>query len=131
LSVQDAKCVVSRLVKHAAEHGGCLVINWHDRSLAPERLWGACYRELIEELKQSGAWFATAGQAISWFRKRRSAGFESDADGVVRVHVAENEASLPPLCLRICNSPDSKNVATGRENRLEIAVVETANALIS
>ena len=58
-----------------------LTINWHDRSLAPERLWGEFYRDLIQELKSRGAWFATAGEATSWFRKRRAAEFETDSDG--------------------------------------------------
>ena len=51
-------------------------MNWHDRSLAPERLWGGCYRELVQDLKNRGAWFATGGQAVAWFRKRRSVVFE-------------------------------------------------------
>ena len=31
------------IVAQARRFGGALVVNWHDRSLAPERLWGASY----------------------------------------------------------------------------------------
>ncbi len=75
LSSQDAAKVLDRLADQAERFGGCLIINWHDRSLAPERLWYACYRHLLDDLRARGAWFATAGQAVAWFRKRRSAAF--------------------------------------------------------
>ena len=84
--------------------GGTLTINWHDRSIAPERLWGECYRDLVQDLKNRGAWFATAGQAISWFRKRRSAVFETDSleGGTARAKLpADRGDNLPGLRLRI------------------------------
>ena len=101
LSPQQARVLLRKLVDNAAQFGGALTINWHDRSIAPERLWGGCYRDLIEELKGRGAWFATAGQAISWFRKRRSVTFEKDSLGAetARAHVALDD--LPGLRLRI------------------------------
>ena len=90
---------------HGGFHfGGTLTINWHDRSVAPERLWGGCYRDLIQDLKSRGAWFSTATQAISWFRKRRSAAFETDSiePGAVRAEVTvERRDDLPGLQLRI------------------------------
>jgi len=90
LSKPEARSRMRQLVDQAVRLGGCLAINWHDRSTAPERLWGDCYRELVEELRDRGAWFATAGQAVSWFRERRSARFENErlvpkAKGVPRL----------------------------------------------
>jgi hypothetical protein len=104
LSPQEAASVLSRMVDNAVQFGGCLTVNWHDRSLAPERLWDACYRDLIQDLKKQGAWFATAGQATSWFRKRRSVVFEMDSTetGGVRA-VAAGGGRLPGLLLRIHN----------------------------
>ena len=125
LSAREAKTIVMELVEHVAKSGGCLTINWHDRSLAPERLWGAFYSELVEELKQRGAWFATAGQAASWFRKRRSAVFENGA-----VRVAENEAGAPALRLRVYNSPESENAGACRESCIDSAIDETAGSLL-
>ena len=51
-----------RIVAYARRFGGTLVINWHDRSLAPERLWNRGYRDLLNEIETGGrVWFATAG----------------------------------------------------------------------
>ena len=79
LSPQQAKLKIEEIVENAASFGGTLTVNWHDRSLAPERLWGDCYVSCLQDLKGRGAWFATAGQAVSWFQKRRSATFEMDS----------------------------------------------------
>lgn len=104
LSPREATTLLDRLVGNAVQFGGCLTVNWHDRSLAPERLWGVCYRNLVYDLKNRGAWFATAGQAVSWFRKRRSVVFETDCiePEAVRARVSGHQADhLPGLRLRI------------------------------
>src|SRR5208337_1655227 len=83
--------------------GGALTINWHDRSIAPERLWEDFYRKLILELKNKGAWFPTATEAVAWFKKRRSVSFDtvSKEDGVVRLSIsAAAEPGLPGLIVR-------------------------------
>ncbi|MGC2502838.1 MAG: hypothetical protein WA400_11985, partial [Silvibacterium sp.] len=104
LSSTQATSVLQGFTCDASRFGGCFTINWHDRSLAPERLWGACYRGVIDELKGRNAWFATAGQAAAWFRKRRSVIFESDdktGDGV-RTRIASDDGDeLPSLRLRV------------------------------
>jgi len=80
LTSEKANETIRRLTDQVEHFGGCLVINWHDRSLAPERLWYACYGRLLKDLKARGAWFATTAQAVAWFRKRRSVALEgSDA----------------------------------------------------
>jgi peptidoglycan/xylan/chitin deacetylase (PgdA/CDA1 family) len=104
LSRQQAKSVVRPMLDNAVRFGGTLTINWHDRSLAPERLWGEFYSDLIQDLKSRGAWFSTATQATAWFRKRRSAEFETDssATGAIRARVAVDQRdNLPALRLRI------------------------------
>jgi peptidoglycan/xylan/chitin deacetylase (PgdA/CDA1 family) len=67
----EAKVKIKALITNAMRFGGVLTINWHDRSIAPERLWHRLYRDIIAELKSSGAWFATASQTVQWFEKRR------------------------------------------------------------
>jgi peptidoglycan/xylan/chitin deacetylase (PgdA/CDA1 family) len=104
LSPRRAAFRLKQMADCVAKFGGCLTVNWHDRSLAPERLWVGCYRDLIQELRSQGAWFATAGQAVSWFRKRRSVTFETDfaKSPAVGVKLSVNrEENLPPLRLRI------------------------------
>lgn len=57
--------------EHQKAAGGVLTVLWHMRSLAPERLWGGFYQRLLKHLEQDQAWFGTAGDVASWFRKRR------------------------------------------------------------
>ena len=104
LSPRQAMTVLGQLVDNAVQFGGCFTVNWHDRSLAPERLWDACYRDLVQELKSSGAWFSTASEAVSWFQKRRSVVFETDSiesDAVQARLSAQIGDDLPGLRLRI------------------------------
>lgn len=55
--------------------GGVLTVSWHDRSLAPERLWDRFYERLLAALRSDGAWFGTAREVVDWFRLRRSVAF--------------------------------------------------------
>jgi hypothetical protein len=64
------------VIVHFRRFGGALVINWHHRSLAPERLWGDFYRRLLNEIRRERVLFVTAREAVEWFQSRRSAGFE-------------------------------------------------------
>jgi hypothetical protein len=103
LSMDQAKMRLRQLGDNVVRFGGTLTINWHDRSIAPERLWSGCYRDLIKDLGARGAWFSTAGQAVSWFRKRRSVAFETDRTepGKVRAVAVDGLGDhLPGLRLR-------------------------------
>jgi peptidoglycan/xylan/chitin deacetylase (PgdA/CDA1 family) len=104
LSPDEAKMFLSRMIDNSVRFGGCLTINWHDRSAAPERLWGRFYGDLVKELKTRGAWCSTAGQAISWFRRRRAIvfenGFSEPANLLARL-TADSDDDLPRLQLRI------------------------------
>jgi hypothetical protein len=135
LSPQQAKVRLGQIMDNAISFGGALTINWHDRSLAPERLWDECYRDLIQELKSRGAWFSTAGQAVSWFRKRRSATFESDSMelGAVRAKVAvERGNDLPGLRLRTHKARKLGPVgALGSEDYVDMAVNKSIETTIS
>ncbi len=127
LSPRKATALLGGLVDNAAQFGGCLTTNWHDRSLAPERLWDACYRDLLQELKNRDAWFATAGQATSWFRKRRSVVFEMDSVGsdAIRARVLADRAdNLPGLQMRIHNARDSYRTVQGSKCYIDSAVCE-------
>jgi hypothetical protein len=113
LSPKQARAVVEPLIENAVRFGGALTVNWHDRSLAPERLWDDFYVGLLEDLKSRGAWFPTASQAVSWFKKRRSAVIESvirEGDSVrVTVSIDHTDADLPGLRLRVHKPPARSN----------------------
>jgi len=108
LSSVEAREQIGRIVTNAAQFGGVVTVNWHDRSLAPDRLWGCVYVNMLAELKCQGAWFATAAQAVSWFRKRRSAVFENISleSGKLRTKiVCKAGDDLPDLQLRLHGGP--------------------------
>jgi hypothetical protein len=126
LSRQQAKSQVGPMLDNAVRLGGALTINWHDRSLAPERLWGEFYSDLIQDLKSRDAWFSTASQATAWFRKRRSAEFETDssAPGSVRAHVAVDQRdNLPALRLRVHTPRKLGSITTHRPDSYVDTVV--------
>jgi hypothetical protein len=68
------------ILEHARKAGGTVVINWHERSLAPERLWGRAYAQLLNTIAGTSAWFATAAQTVEWFQWRRSIQFSASAE---------------------------------------------------
>jgi hypothetical protein len=133
LSPREARMLVGRMADNAVELGGCLTINWHDRSIAPERLWDEHYGDLIAALKSRGAWFSTAGQAISWFRKRRSVVFKSDCiePGAVRAKIAPDHCdNLPGLRLRIHKARESCAIdAHGSDDYFDTALDGCADTL--
>jgi hypothetical protein len=75
LTYDEAKEKVMSILQLAKKHGGVVTINWHDRSLAPERNWGPLYKWMIQQGRQDGAWFASMCQATAWFRERRKSTF--------------------------------------------------------
>ena len=123
LSPKQARSVLMNLAKITSRVGGVLTINWHDRSIAPERLWTETYVALIEELKRSGAWFATAKDAVSWFRKRRSVTFEivddAEAPDRVRANALPGNDNSPALRLRIYNSGSHAEARANRSRFVE------------
>jgi hypothetical protein len=104
LSQEQAERIVWGLISDVQRVGGALTINWHDRSIAPERLWDDFYLRLLSELKSRGAWLPNAAVAVDWFRRRRSAAVESSwsEGGALRVRgCLETADTLPGLKIRV------------------------------
>jgi hypothetical protein len=112
LSDKQAGAAMLPLLENATRFGGVLTINWHDRSLGPERLWEDAYLALLSDLRARTPWFATAAQTVSWFRKRRATSFANvTQDGSIRVQPATDPTAhaLPPLIVRVYNGGASKH----------------------
>jgi hypothetical protein len=77
LSPAEAFARVEGLIENAERYGGVLTINWHHRSLGPERFWDDFYARVLGLLKSKRVWFGTARQVVDWFRKRRSVSFDA------------------------------------------------------
>lgn len=104
LREEQAEQLVWRLIDDAERSGGALTINWHDRSIAPERLWEDFYLKMLHELRHRGAWLPTCSKAVAWFRSRRSAVIESkrETGGALRVQGwVETAPQVPGLKIRI------------------------------
>jgi len=104
ISESGAIDLCGKLIEDFRSHGGVFTINWHDRSLAPERNWDTAYLALLEMLDRERTWFATAGDAVSWFEKRRSCRFEEagSIDGVpIVTFEGLTTGDSHPLTLRI------------------------------
>ena len=77
LSEEDAWHRVTILIEKLKRFGGSLTINWHHRSLGPERLWGEFYEKMLQALKRQGVCFLNARAVVDWFDKRRRTQFKT------------------------------------------------------
>jgi hypothetical protein len=105
LSAAEAIRRCENLVEHARQWGGTLVVNWHDRSLAPERLWRRSYQQLLAEIeKGADTWFATARDAVGWFRWRRSIRITEEQPGTFTVSAPRASNGLPAARIAVHRS---------------------------
>ena len=104
LRAPQAFQLCKRIIDNMRIYGGVFTVNWHERSLAPERNWDDFYINLLEMLRDEKAWFATAKQAVKWFEKRRSILFDEVelSQNKIRVNLkAYKKDDLPNLLIRI------------------------------
>jgi len=99
LPPEQAMMRIEGMVNDMRQFGGVLTVNWHDRSIAPERLWDDFYIELVEKFKLAGAWFCTAAEATQWFRRRREVTFGTSRSEAA-VASTRSEVGLPGLRIR-------------------------------
>ena len=111
VSREAAAALCRRIVAQASQYGGTLVVNWHCRSLAPERQWGRFYGELLAQLRER-AWFATAAEAVNWFRWRRSIRFEESSSSDAITLVAPHQTCGPSVVVRIHRAGSNNPVET-------------------
>ena len=103
LTEPQAMALVEGMIVQAQRFGGVLTINWHDRSMGPERLWDTFYENLLGRLKSMKVWFATVSQAIAWFSARRSVSFHEVClcDNTLQVRLSSSRYGTPQLLLRV------------------------------
>src|SRR4029077_14386808 len=103
LSETEALNACRELIHSMSLSGGALIVNWHTRSLSPERLWGDFYAQLLSEIQTRRVWFGTAQEVVGWFRKRRALRFESvdcENNGVGLAVSSPTGGSNPSFTLR-------------------------------
>jgi CBS domain-containing protein len=103
-----------KLIAHLVRFGGVLTVNWHDRSLVPERNWDQFYIKFVKALTDLNPWFAQMRSVTEWFQRRRDIAFDSveilPDRIVIRSRNGEpSEASttdqLPLPCFRVLLPP--------------------------
>jgi len=101
------------VLRSAETYGGTVTVNWHTRSLSPERLWGEFYAELLKQMQSRRVWFATGAEIVRWFRRRRALRFDSvkfDENGVQMKLTGAKLNGQPSFVLRVY---DPKTVSAG------------------
>jgi len=103
LAEPQAMDLVEGIIANAQRFGGVLTINWHDRSMGPERFWGTFYKRMLARLKDMRVWFATASQAVSWFSARRSVSFNNVrfCNNELKISLSSSANDTAPLLLRV------------------------------
>lgn len=100
----EALSLCKSLIEKNIRYGGVFTVNWHQRSIAPERCWDDFYHRLLGELKSLNARFITAKEAVKWFKVRRSVRFGeiSSSDGTLKIRLdAPHPGGLPPMLIRV------------------------------
>jgi hypothetical protein len=103
LTEEEAFRLVRKIIADAVENGGALTINWHQRSIGPERFWDDFYLRLLGEMRAVNGYFCTARRAVKWFSKRRTATFHRVRATASRIDVkltSPYEEGAPMLVLR-------------------------------
>jgi hypothetical protein len=104
LTQEEGIRLIDKILDCARRLGGVVTVNWHMRSLGPERFWEQSYQHILRRTVTDKIWTTGASQVVEWFEKRRSAKF-SDVDlqkGRLCVSASEGD-SLPSLELRLHN----------------------------
>ena len=95
------ECVISQVLTY----GGAVTLNWHTRSLSPERNWDEFYTTLVQSVKKWKPWFASGLQAANWFSRRRALQFQHIELNGKRLEISlsslPEQDNLPPHALRI------------------------------
>ncbi len=123
LTFSEGITAIKSFIEMAARFGGVLTFNWHDRSIAPERLWDGVYRCALNELQLHGARFLTSGAVVDWFRKRRAVVFDQVYSNSSSVKVKLTGLHVSPsdgMVLRIYHP--SKRLPQGQPSTSSIAV---------
>lgn len=89
VSEDEAFDLCKKIINYVSDFGGVFVVNWHDRSLAPERLWDRFYKDLLVEIKARRVWFGTGREITRWFELRRLVRFSrvESYDSVLKIEL--------------------------------------------
>lgn len=115
----EAMKVTQEVLWAVRRYGGVFTVNWHTRSLGPERNWDKFYRALLASLESTGAVFLAARDVVEWFAARRTLSFKQQMPGesCLRVKLeGEWPSHLPPPRISL-HLPLAEGLPAGRHGR--------------
>ena len=122
-SPKQAMTRINDMLDDMKQFGGVLMVNWHDRSIAPERLWDGFYAKLVENLESAGAWFCTASEAAQWFRRRREVRFGTSGSETTLAST-KGEAGLPGLRIRSYQGEQRSQLCAAKDRPIDSSFSE-------
>lgn len=123
LTFVEAHERINQTIEQVAQLGGCITFNWHDRSIAPERLWARTYVDALNECRARGAWITAAGDVVEWFRRRRAVnleGFCSDEAALTQLLRNSRSDDFPGMALQVHHSPRSQRLEQSQDSAVSV-----------
>ena len=80
-------------------------------------MWDEFYINLLSDLRTRGAWLASAGETVRWFRMRRSATFDDAGRVAATSNAVDDYKGLPELSVQV----QSARPYSGRQDRTGVA----------
>ncbi|MDR3554370.1 MAG: hypothetical protein P4L55_06430 [Syntrophobacteraceae bacterium] len=121
VSEKKARDLCQCVINQALAYGGAITVNWHTRSLSPERNWDQFYSNLLQSIKELKPWFASAQQAVDWFSERRALKFrqiESKGKPGISLSSLPEQNNLPSPVMRIHHpNPQGNPIAIARTDQ--------------
>jgi len=96
------------ILRQAYSYGGVVTVLWHYESIVPPHNWLDTYLGIINQAKDDVAWITSAGEAVKWFIKRRTATITTEFKGkflVIHTSPIEGSSNSPPLKVRVYVNP--------------------------
>ena len=112
LTIKEAENITWKIISSIFNFGGVLVVNWHGRSIAPERNWLSFYVRLLEMIQSSKVWFASGTEAAQWFNKRRRITYKYyiDISGSKKIRIESlDDSSIKTMSINLYGEWKSYN----------------------
>ena len=75
LSQQDGIEKIEEVLRWIRQGRGVITVNWHLRSIGPERQWDKAFQHLLQLADDPRVWVAPAQDVVQWFASRRLVNF--------------------------------------------------------
>jgi len=104
LSQHDGIEKIDELLRWIRQGRGVTTVNWHLRSIGPERQWDKAFKHLLQLADDPRVWVASAQDVVQWFASRRLVQFgEIDLDTGRSLVSSKGTETTPRIAVRLYN----------------------------